>query len=136
MAEVNNFWEIILFCVHFIFIKLSKKSIYCCFLTDGKTGSGECFQGPIGKMISGRQNRGLAGRERPMVDFIPIPGLVGEDAEKWLEDPKTNKDIKTLIRLCQLIQNGPPNEPFTCCPGPVHNARWVTLGSNILYLYR
>ena len=76
------------------------------------------------------------GRERPMVDFTPIPGLVHqEEAEKWFEDPGTNKDVRTLLRLSLIVQSGLPDEPFKCLPGPVHNARWVTTCSNVLYLY-
>ena len=111
--------------------------LYFQYFTDGPTGSGDCFSGRIGVIISGFRNRGVSGdRVRQMVQFTPIPGLVNpEEAEKWLEDPNTNKDIRTIIKLSLIVQSGPPAEPFTCVPGPVHNARWVTTGSNILYLY-
>ena len=71
-----------------------------------------------------------------MVDFTPIPGLVNqEEAEKWFEDPGTNKDVRTLLRLSLIVQSGLPDAPFKSPPGPVHNARWVTTCSNVLYLY-
>ena len=87
----------------------------------------------IGKLISGRRNRGLLGRERPMVQFTPVPGLVGNVDFTWFK--KANNDVKTIVTLSQIVQSGPPKEPLSCVPGHVNYARWVTTGSNILYLY-
>ena len=100
---------------------------------DGPTGSGECYQGVIGKIISGHNNRGLLGREKPMVQFTPVPGLVGEVDADWFKT--ANNDVKTIIELSHVVQSGPPEEPFKCVPGHVNSSRWVTTGSNILYLY-
>ena len=103
-------------------------------LSDGPTGSGECFTGPIGKVISGKRNRGLLGRERETVRFKAVPGLIGtiEIDENWLKE--TNQDTRTLLTLSQIVHDG-YSGPVEVVPGPVHNARWKTTNSNVLYLW-
>ena len=68
-----------------------------------------------------------------MVQFNAVSGLVGDVDEEWFKT--ANNDVKTIITLSHIVQSGPPEEPFNCVPGHVNYSRWVTTGSNILYLY-
>ena len=70
-----------------------------------------------------------------LTTFIKYVGHNKIDKDQRHEDPGTNKDVRTLLRLSLIVQSGLPKETFKCLPGPVHNARWVTTCSNVLYLY-
>ena len=72
-----------------------------------------------------------------MANFKSRPGKVVSVSEELLH----NKDVKNLLMLALLVQEGPNTKKkellpyFGYTPGKVTAARWITTASNLLVYY-
>ena len=105
------------------------------FSTDGDTKGPDVYNGRIGKRISGKH--GLA-RQNMNMSFVPISdGEIILVEEEFLQ----NNDLKLLYKARLLVILGVKNADaqllnvFWFNPGHIHGARWVTLATNLLFLY-
>ncbi len=101
---------------------------------DGRLSGPQTYTGPIGAQICQKHPKW---KENPMVQFQKINGQVPLVEDEYLN----NHDVKTLYRLCHLVQNGPKDpskdqiSAFQSPLGTVTACRWVTCASNALQLF-
>lgn len=97
---------------------------------DGKSSGPSSFKGAIGRELE----KDLC--SLPLADFETVPGMVQEipvEVQKHM-----SRDQKYLYRMSMAVQQGKasfPQDLLTKQPGPLHQARWLTLANRILRLY-